>query len=84
MPWEHKVIADNLERVAVKLWVRPHRTPFLLEKNLTLEKGSAVLTIDEQLTNEAGEEMHCMWGQHIALATHFCWTAQRYLSQQKN
>ncbi len=71
IPWKHSIIENHSERVSVKLWVRPHRTPFFLEKTLSLEEGSAVLTIDEQLTNEAGEEMHCMWGQHIAFGNPF-------------
>ena len=40
------------------------RTPFLLEKTLTLRSGSAALEIDERLTNLAAEEMDVMWGQH--------------------
>ncbi len=71
MPWKYSVIKNSPEQVSLKLWVRPHRTPFFLEKTLTLREGNAVLTIDEQLTNEAGEEMHCMWGQHIAFGNPF-------------
>jgi len=71
MPWKYSVIENSPDSVAIKLWVRPHRTPFLLEKTLMLEKGRSVLAIDEQLTNEAGEEMHCMWGQHIAFGNPF-------------
>jgi galactose mutarotase-like enzyme len=71
MPWRYAVIENSPDRVTIKLWVRPHRTPFLLEKTLTLNIGSPVLAIDEQLTNEAGEEMHCMWGQHIAFGNPF-------------
>jgi hypothetical protein len=71
IPWEHQVIADTPERVAVRLWVRPIRTPFFVEKTLSLEPGRAVLTVDERVTNEAGQAMHLMWGQHIAFGRPF-------------
>ena len=71
MPWKYTITENHPGRISVKLWVRPHRTPFYLEKTLSLEEDSAVLTIDEQLSNEAGEEMHCMWGQHIAFGNPF-------------
>ncbi len=71
IPWEHAIAEDSPERISVKLWVRPHRTPFYLKKTLSLEAGSPVLHIEESLTNEAGEEMHCMWGQHIAFGNPF-------------
>jgi hypothetical protein len=71
IPWKHAVIEDAPERVAARLWVRPIRTPFLVEKTLVLESGRAVLRIEEQLTNEAGEPLHLMWGQHIAFGRPF-------------
>ena len=71
IPWKYTILENRPEQISVKLWVRPHRTPFQLEKTLTLKKDSAVLIIDEQLTNEAGEEMHCMWGHHIAFGNPF-------------
>lgn len=69
--WECAILEDSPERVAVRLWVRPIRTPFFLQKTLSLEPGRAVLTIQEQLTNEGGEPLHLMWGQHIALGCPF-------------
>lgn len=71
MPWKYAIIEELPERVSIKLWVHPHRTPFYLEKKLSLETGTAILHIEESLTNEAGEEMHCMWGQHIAFGNPF-------------
>ncbi len=71
IPWEHAIIADSPERVAVRLWVRPVRTPFLVEKTVSLEPGRAVLHIEEQVTNEGGEPLDLMWGQHIAFGQPF-------------
>lgn len=71
IPWEHAIVADAPERVAVRMWVRPLRTPFLVEKTLALEPGRAVLQIHETVTNESGEPLDLMWGQHIAFGRPF-------------
>jgi galactose mutarotase-like enzyme len=71
IPWEYAILADSPDRVAARLWVRPLRTPFFLEKTLSLEPGRAVLTIEEQLTNEGGEPLHLMWGHHVAFGRPF-------------
>ena len=71
IPWEYAIMEDTPDRVAVRLWVRPIRTPFFLEKTLSLEPGRAVLKIEETLTNEGGETQHLMWGQHIAFGRPF-------------
>jgi hypothetical protein len=71
IPWEYAILEDSPDRVAARLWVRPLRTPFFLEKNLSLEPGRAVLTIEEQLINEGGEPLQLMWGHHIAFGRPF-------------
>jgi hypothetical protein len=71
LPWECTIIIDTPDRVAARVSVKGLRTPFRIEKTLSLERGRAVLTIGETLTNEAGEVMECMWGQHIAFGRPF-------------
>lgn len=71
IPWHYAIVEDAPDRVAVRLWVRPLRTPFYLEKTLSLEPGRAVLHIEETLTNEGGERMPLMWGHHIAFGGPF-------------
>jgi hypothetical protein len=71
IPWDYAILEDGPERVAVRLWVRPIRTPFFVEKTLMLEPGRAVLHIDEKLVNEGGQPLHLMWGQHIAFGRPF-------------
>lgn len=71
IPWRYAITEDTPDRVAVTLSVRPYRIPFALEKTLMLEEGKAALFIEERLTNEAGEPLHCMWGQHIAFGNPF-------------
>lgn len=71
LPWEYAIMEDTPERVSARLWVRPLRTPLFLEKTLSLEPGRAVLAIEERLTNEGGESLRLMWGQHIAFGRPF-------------
>jgi len=71
LPWRHQIIDDGPDCIRVKLWVRTLRTPFLLEKTLTLQRGEPALEISEELTNEAEVEMPLMWGHHPAFSPQF-------------
>jgi hypothetical protein len=71
IPWDYAILEDAPERVSVRLWVRPIRTPFFVEKTLSLEPGRAALHIEERLVNEGGQPLHLMWGQHVAFGRPF-------------
>lgn len=71
VPWDYAIQEMTPERVSVKLWVRATRTPFYVEKTLTLESGKAALQIQETVTNEGGHPVHFMWGHHIAFGRPF-------------
>jgi hypothetical protein len=71
MPWEYQIVEDSPERVAIKFWVRTYRTPFFVEKTLSLKRGTAVLAIEERILNEGRVTMDLMWGQHPALGAPF-------------
>ena len=71
MPWDVQIIDDTRERVSARFWVRTYRTPFFIEKTLSIEADSPVLTIDESIMNEAEDESEAVWGQHIALGAPF-------------
>ncbi len=71
LPWEYRVMEDTPERVAVRFSVRTYRTPFYVEKEMALERGKAVLSIEERIVNEGRTAMHLMWGQHPALGAPF-------------
>ncbi len=70
-PWDSAIIEDSPERVSMRFWIRTARTPFFFEKTLTLDAGSPVLQVDEELTNEGKEVAHCAWGEHIAIGEPF-------------
>jgi galactose mutarotase-like enzyme len=71
LPWEYRIVEDTPERVSVALWVRTYRTPFLLQKTLTLESGRPALFIEERLTNEGRETLPFMWGHHPVVGAPF-------------
>ena len=71
IPWEYRIIEDTPERVAIRFWVRTYRTPFYVEKELALERGKAVLAVQERVVNEGRVTMDLMWGQHPALGAPF-------------
>jgi hypothetical protein len=67
MPWDAAIVEDTPDRVSLQCWVRGQRMPFSAQKTLTIRAGVPTLEIEETVTNEAEEEMPCVWGQHIAL-----------------
>lgn len=71
MPWDAQIVDDDPERVSARFWVRAVRTPFYVEKVVSLESGSATLTVTDTLRNEAEEPAPAQWGQHVALGEPF-------------
>jgi hypothetical protein len=62
--WSVAITEDAPERISVTLTVETPRTPFRVEKRLTLESGRAALIVDESITNLSSIPMDFMWGHH--------------------
>jgi len=71
LPWEFEILTSNSKQLRIKFWVRTLRTPFYLEKILSLQSGSPTLEIQERVVNEAGENMDFLWGHHPAFGEPF-------------
>ena len=71
IPWHYRILEDTPERVRVALWANTYRTPFLLQKCLTIESGKPVLFFEERLTNTGNEPMDFMWGHHPVVGAPF-------------
>jgi hypothetical protein len=71
LPWDHEVVEDDQERVAVRLSVACAKAPLRVEKHLRLARGEARLEVEETLTNDSPSAVRCMWGHHIALGAPF-------------
>ena len=71
LPWEYRAVEDSPERVTLRFWTRTVRTPFYVEKDISLERGKAALRINERIVNEGRVTMELMWGQHPAFGPPF-------------
>ena len=71
VPWSCRILENTPEQIRVGLSVKTYRTPFLLQKTLTLKSGVPALFIEERLTNQGAEPMDFMWGHHPVIGTPF-------------
>jgi hypothetical protein len=71
LPWDYRIVEDTPERVSVVFSVRTVRTPFHVEKRISLERGKGTLQVRERVVNEGRVTMEMMWGQHPALGAPF-------------
>ncbi len=71
VPWDLAIEQDEPAVVRVRLVVETARTPLRLTKTLTLRAGSAVLEIDERMSNLSAFPVELMWGHHPAFGAPF-------------
>lgn len=71
IPWRYTILSDTPERVSVKFWTRTYRTPFYMERTMSLEGDKPVLALHEKVVNEGEEEMDFMWGYHPSFGPPF-------------
>ena len=71
LPWDYKILEDTSEKVSVLFSVGTYRTPFELEKIITIEKGNGYIEIEEKVKNTGGQNMDFMWGHHPAFGKPF-------------
>ena len=71
VPWQYTIVEDRPERIQVRFQVRTYRTPFFLEKAVTLERHRGALAFAERLVNEGAEAVDVMWGHHPAFGPPF-------------
>lgn len=71
LPWDVRVDEDRPERVSVTLTVRTRQMPFVLERRMSLTRGSPVLELDESAHNLGRVGVDFMWGHHPAFGTPF-------------
>ena len=69
--WDYEIVSDSEEKIEVRLFLRLSRSPFSIERWMSLFAGSPILHIRERVTNHAGEAMDCMWSHHPAYGAPF-------------
>ena len=70
-PWNCTIVTDTPEYVEAVLSLRTVRSPFLLEKRISIQEGSSALTMEQKVTNLSVNEMDFMWGHHPAFGFPF-------------
>lgn len=70
-PWKYSVIEATGNTLSIKFSTETYRTPFLLEKTISIRKNSTAVVIDEKVTNNSGEDMDFIWGHHPAFGKPF-------------
>jgi hypothetical protein len=75
--WDVELPPTDGETTELRLSTRLARSPFRLERTMRLERGRPVLTLDERIVNDGGEEMAYMWGHHPAYGAPFLSAACR-------
>ncbi len=71
LPWDMQVMQDNAAETSLHLQVRCQKTPFLLERTMRLQAGTARLEILEKVTNESDQACEFVWGHHVTLGEAF-------------
>ncbi|MCM8817900.1 MAG: DUF4432 family protein [Candidatus Omnitrophica bacterium] len=71
LPWQYKIIEDSYEKVSIKFYVHTYRTPFYLEKKITIKSQTPYIEIEEEVFNLSGEEIDFIWGHHPAIGKPF-------------
>ncbi len=71
LPWRWKIVEDQPERVSVSFSVAMTRSPFVLERTISLEAGKSQLSFSESVTNHGGERQAFVWGHHPAFGAPF-------------
>lgn len=69
--WDHAIVEDAPDRVAVAFETRVGRTPLRVRKTLALDAATPRLAVSERLVNESRVEQRAMWGQHLAFGPPF-------------
>lgn len=71
LPWECEILKDTEEEISVSLTVKTRRTPYTVEKIITLKSNDSKVYFNEEFHNLADEDMKFMWGHHPALGEPF-------------
>lgn len=64
LAWDATILDDHPDRISLACHVRLRRTPVLIQRRFTLERDSATLILDEQITNESTGPLEVLWGHH--------------------
>lgn len=71
LPWEYYISIDTPGLIEVKARTYMVKTPFLIEKVITLKSGQVSIRFDMSIKNTGGEKLHYQWGYHPNISPNF-------------
>jgi hypothetical protein len=71
IPWSVQVSIDDGEQLSVLFTANLTRSPFRMERRITIFANQSIIRLNEKVTNLGEEEMDYVWGQHIAFGAPF-------------
>ena len=67
LPWDYELLGEQLPRLTVDC----RRTPFRLERLMSLPDGERTLRVEETAVNESADPAHLVWGHHCVVGPPF-------------
>lgn len=64
LPWQCSIVENTAEKLIVLLEAHMARTPFRLQKHVTLKAGDRGFALEETIANEGAEPLFYNWGHH--------------------
>ncbi len=71
LAWSATALNSGGDEARVRLATRLFRSPFRIERTLTVRSGEPVLILEERITNEGAEPLAAMWSHHPTLGAPF-------------
>ena len=71
VPWDYVILEAGGQRAQVRFSVATTRTPFRLQRTMTIEAGRPEILFEERLTNDGVMALDYMWGHHPAYGAPF-------------
>lgn len=64
LKWKYEILEDSPEQISIKFFTKTYRTPFYIEKTITIENYKSAVYFKERIINHGSDPQQYMWGQH--------------------
>lgn len=71
LPWHYQIVREAGDEIIVDFHVRLFRSPFALQRRMSMDAITGCFRLRERVTNLAGEAMDFVWGHHPAYGAPF-------------
>ncbi|WP_313894031.1 hypothetical protein [Psychrobacillus sp.] len=81
VPWRYEFVNQTDLIVVIKFSTRLYKTPYSIERIVTIDVTEQSLRVEESITNNGEQDLFVEWGQHIAFGEPFIGPGTRYASE---